>query len=147
MSRTAQIQRRTAETSIELKLNVDGQGQADVDTGVGFLDHMLELFSRHGAFDLYVRAQGDLRVDAHHTVEDVGICLGTALSQAVGDKSGIRRYGHTTLPMDETLVTAAIDLSGRASWYATCHFLRHKSEASIPNWCVSSGKPSHPTAC
>ncbi len=115
MTRTATIQRNTAETSIELSLDLDGSAAASsIDTGVGFLDHMLELFARHGAFDLRVKAQGDLHVDQHHTVEDVGICLGMALRESLGDKRGIRRYGHFTLPMDETLVTVAIDLSGRA---------------------------------
>jgi len=113
MSRTARIQRNTAETQIELDLCLDGTGKADVATGVGFLDHMLELFTRHGALDLKVRAVGDLQVDAHHTVEDTGICLGLALREALGDKAGIRRYGHFTLPMEETLVTVAIDFSGR----------------------------------
>jgi len=113
MPRTAQIDRRTAETQITLSLDLDGSGQAQVATRVGFLDHMLTLFARHGAFDLSVQAQGDLHVDAHHTVEDVGICLGQAFAQALGDKAGIRRYGHFTLPMDETLVTTAVDLGGR----------------------------------
>jgi imidazoleglycerol-phosphate dehydratase len=113
MSRTAVIQRKTKETEIELELNLDGTGQARVATGVGFFDHMLELLARHGAFDLRVTAKGDLHVDQHHTVEDVGICFGQALKQALGDKSGIRRYGHFTLPMEETLVTTAVDLSGR----------------------------------
>jgi imidazoleglycerol-phosphate dehydratase len=113
MARTATIDRRTAETKIQLELNLDGSGQSDVQTGVGFLDHMLDLFARHGAFDLRVDADGDLHVDDHHTVEDVGICLGQALRQALGDKAGIRRYGHFTLPMEETLVTVAADLSGR----------------------------------
>ena len=113
MSRTSLIQRSTAETQIELELNLDGAGQADVHTGVGFLDHMLTLLAKHGAMDLRVAAQGDLHVDQHHTVEDTGICLGLALREALGDKSGIRRYGHFTLPMEETLVTVAIDLSGR----------------------------------
>ncbi len=113
MARTAHIQRQTAETDVDLELSLDGSGQADVQTGVGFLDHMLTLFAKHGAFDLGVHAKGDLHVDQHHTVEDVGICLGQALRQALGDKAGIRRYGHFTLPMDETLVTAAVDLSGR----------------------------------
>lgn len=113
MARTASIVRQTAETSIELDLNLDGVGDAQVATGVGFLDHMLTLLSRHGAMDLRVKAQGDLHVDQHHTVEDVGICLGQALRQALGDKSGIRRYGHCVLPMDESLVTSAIDLGGR----------------------------------
>lgn len=113
MTRSAAINRQTAETQIELKLNLDGSGQADVETGVGFLDHMLTLLAKHGAFDLRVRATGDLHVDQHHTVEDTGICLGLALKQALGDKTGIRRYGHFTLPMEETLVTVAVDLSGR----------------------------------
>jgi imidazoleglycerol-phosphate dehydratase len=113
MSRTAHIQRKTAETNIDLELNLDGSGQSQIDTGVGFFDHMLELLARHGALDLNVKAVGDLHVDQHHTVEDVGICLGQAIKQALGDKAGIRRYGHFTLPMEETLATAAIDLSGR----------------------------------
>ena len=113
MPRTATIDRKTAETDIQLTLNVDGSGQADVATGVGFLDHMLILFAKHGAFDLKVRAAGDLEVDQHHTVEDTGICLGQALKDAIGDKAGIRRYGHFTLPMDETLATVAVDLGGR----------------------------------
>jgi imidazoleglycerol-phosphate dehydratase len=113
MSRTATIERKTAETKIRLQLNLDGTGQADIATGVGFFDHMLTLFAKHSAIDLTVKADGDLEVDQHHTVEDVGICLGQALKQAIGDKKGIRRYGHFTLPMDETLATVAIDLSGR----------------------------------
>jgi len=113
MPRTGSIQRATAETQIELELNLDGSGTSDVQTGVGFLDHMLTLLARHGAFDLRVRAAGDLHVDQHHTVEDTGICLGQALRQALGDKAGIARYGHFTLPMEETLVTVAVDLSGR----------------------------------
>lgn len=113
MARTATIERKTAETNIRLQLNLDGSGQADIATGVGFFDHMLTLFAKHSATDLSVHAEGDLAVDQHHTVEDVGICLGQALKQAVGDKAGIRRYGHFTLPMDETLATVAIDLSGR----------------------------------
>jgi imidazoleglycerol-phosphate dehydratase len=111
--RTARIQRKTRETEIELELNLDGTGQATLKTGVGFLDHMLELLAKHAVLDLNVTARGDLHVDQHHTVEDVGICFGQALKQALGDKSGIRRYGHFTLPMEETLVTTAIDLSGR----------------------------------
>ncbi len=113
MARTASIERKTAETDIRLQLDLDGTGQADVLTGVGFLDHMLTLFAKHGVVDLSVRAEGDLHVDQHHTVEDVGICLGQALKQALGDKAGIRRYGHFTLPMEEALATVAIDLSGR----------------------------------
>jgi imidazoleglycerol-phosphate dehydratase len=113
MSRQAQIRRQTAETQIELDLDLDGQGAAEISTGVGFFDHMLQLFARHGALDLRVVAQGDLHVDQHHTVEDVGICLGQALREALATKAGIRRYGHFTLPMEETLVTVALDLSGR----------------------------------
>ena len=113
MARIAKLTRNTAETQIELELNLDGTGIADVQTSVGFLDHMLDLFTKHGAFDLKVRAAGDLHVDGHHTVEDTGICLGLAFNEALGDKKGIRRYGHFTLPMDETLVTSAVDFSGR----------------------------------
>jgi imidazoleglycerol-phosphate dehydratase len=113
MARTANIDRKTAETNIQLKLDLDGTGRADIATGVGFLDHMLTLLAKHAVIDLTVRAAGDLEVDQHHTVEDTGICLGQALKQALGDKSGIRRYGHFTLPMDESLATVAFDLSGR----------------------------------
>ncbi len=113
MTRKAKIARRTAETEIELDIDLDGSGQSQIQTGVGFLDHMLELLAKHGGMDLTVTARGDLHVDQHHTVEDVGICLGQALRQALGDKAGIRRYGHFTLPMEETLVTTALDLSGR----------------------------------
>lgn len=113
MPRLGAIERKTNETEISLQLNLDGSGQSDVSTGVGFLDHMLELLTRHSVTDLTVRAQGDLHVDQHHTVEDIGICYGQALGKALGDKSGIRRYGHFTLPMEETLVTTALDLSGR----------------------------------
>jgi imidazoleglycerol-phosphate dehydratase len=113
MPRTASIKRRTGETSIELTLNLDGTGQAHIETGVGFFDHMLTLLAKHALFDLSVQAEGDLEVDQHHTVEDVGICLGKALAQALGDKKGITRYGSKTIPMEETLVTSAVDLSGR----------------------------------
>jgi imidazoleglycerol-phosphate dehydratase len=111
--RTAQISRDTLETKINLEVNLDGDGKADVVTGVGFFDHMLTLLAKHAALNLTIRAEGDLHVDQHHTVEDVGICLGQALREALGDKAGIRRYGHFTLPMDETLVTSAIDFGGR----------------------------------
>jgi imidazoleglycerol-phosphate dehydratase len=113
MSRSATITRKTAETEIRLELNLDGTGTSQIKTGVGFFDHMLTLLARHAAIDLTVEAKGDLHVDQHHTVEDVGICLGQAVKQALGDKAGIRRYGHFTLPMEETLVTSALDLSGR----------------------------------
>jgi imidazoleglycerol-phosphate dehydratase len=114
MKRIAEIERTTAETQIRLSLSLDGTGQADVRTGVPFLDHMLTLMARHGLMDIVVEATGDLAVDLHHTVEDVGICLGMAIAQAVGDKQGIVRYGTFTVPMDETLVMASLDLSGRA---------------------------------
>lgn len=113
MNRQARIQRKTAETEIELELTLDGSGKADIATGVGFFDHMLTLLTKHAAIDLKVRCNGDLQVDQHHTVEDVGICLGQAIRSSLGDKAGIRRYGHFTLPMEETLVTTAIDFSGR----------------------------------
>lgn len=113
MPRTATIQRKTRETDIRLELDLDGEGRIDSTTGVGFLDHMLELLAKHACIDLKVEATGDLQVDQHHTVEDIGICLGLAVREALGDKSGIRRYGSMILPMDETLVTAAIDLGGR----------------------------------
>jgi len=117
-ARTASLKRKTAETEIALALNLDGSGQVNVKTGVGFFDHMLTLLAKHALFDLDVTAKGDLHVDQHHTVEDVGICLGQALLKALGDKAGIVRYGSITLPMEETLVTVAIDLSGR---YAFVH--------------------------
>jgi imidazoleglycerol-phosphate dehydratase len=113
MARRAEIERTTAETRIRLALDLDGTGRAEVATGVGFFDHMLTHLARHGLFDLAVTAEGDLHVDAHHTVEDIGIVFGQSLKQALGDKAGIRRYGDATVPMDETLVTAAVDLSGR----------------------------------
>jgi imidazoleglycerol-phosphate dehydratase len=113
MPRTATIRRETAETKIDLSLNLDGTGRHELATGVGFFDHMLTHLAKHGLFDLTVKCQGDLHVDSHHTVEDVGICLGKCLAQALGDKTGIRRFGSATVPMDEALVTAAVDLSGR----------------------------------
>ncbi|HBN79206.1 MAG TPA: imidazoleglycerol-phosphate dehydratase HisB [Planctomycetaceae bacterium] len=116
MARKATIKRKTGETEIELTLDIDGTGNVEIETGVGFLDHMLTLFAKHGLFDLTVKAIGDLHVDHHHTVEDIGICLGKAIHQAIGDKQGITRYGSMTLPMDETLVTVALDLSGRV-WF------------------------------
>ena len=112
--RTAQIKRKTAETDIALSLNLDGSGKSDIRTGCGFLDHMLTLFARHGRFDLNVLCRGDVEVDFHHTTEDVGIVLGAAFGEALGDKRGIERYGDTVLPMDEALVLTAVDLSGRA---------------------------------
>ena len=112
--RTANINRSTAETKISVTLNLDGIGSSEIDTGCGFLDHMLTLFSRHGRFDLKVTCIGDTQVDYHHTVEDIGITLGTAFSQALGEKRGICRYGDTLLPMDEALILSAVDLSGRS---------------------------------
>ncbi len=112
--RTSQLERQTAETAIEIRLNLDGTGKNDIQTGVGFLDHMLVLFARHSLVDVEIKAQGDLQVDSHHTTEDIGICLGQAIRECLGDKSGIRRYGHMVLPMEETLVTSAVDFSGRS---------------------------------
>lgn len=111
--RIASIERNTKETQIKVTLNLDGTGKSNINTGIGFLDHMLDGFSRHGLFDLDVKVVGDLNVDSHHTIEDVGIVLGQTILKAVGDKAGIRRYGTCTLPMDESLVLCAIDLSGR----------------------------------
>ena len=113
MTRKAKVERKTNETQIVLEVNLDGAGTSDVSTGVGFFDHMLDLLARHSAIDLTVKAKGDLEVDQHHTVEDTGICLGRALAEALGDKSGIRRYGQATVPMDETLASAAVDFGGR----------------------------------
>ncbi|MDR2035128.1 MAG: imidazoleglycerol-phosphate dehydratase HisB [Coriobacteriales bacterium] len=113
MTRSATVTRRTNETDISLSLNLDGSGEHDIDTGVPFFDHMLDALSKHGLFDLDIKALGDLEIDAHHTVEDVGIVLGTALDEALGDRRGITRFGEAIIPMDEALVLAAIDISGR----------------------------------
>ena len=115
--RTAKISRTTKETDIQVEINLDGTGQTDIDTGVPFFDHMLDAFGRHGLFDLTVHAKGDIEVDDHHTVEDTGIVLGQAIAQALGDKRGITRYASIALPMDETLILAAIDISGRGACY------------------------------
>lgn len=112
--RKSEIERKTAETDISLALNLDGTGKSNVDTGCGFLNHMLTLFARHGRFDLDVTCHGDVDVDDHHSVEDIGICLGMAFAEALGNGAGIQRYGHIILPMDETLILCAVDLSGRA---------------------------------
>lgn len=112
-ARTASINRSTSETSVSVALNLDGTGEGKIQTGVQFLDHMLNLFAKHGLFDLDVACKGDLEVDAHHSVEDIGICLGLALEKALGDKKGIVRFAHSYFPMDETLVRVALDLSGR----------------------------------
>ncbi|HEY2317781.1 MAG TPA: imidazoleglycerol-phosphate dehydratase HisB [Solirubrobacteraceae bacterium] len=113
MTRAAEIDRRTAETDVHLSLALDGEGAGERDTGVGFFDHMLDLLARHGRFDLTVTARGDLQTGAHHTVEDVGICLGQALDRALGDRAGIYRYGQATVPMDESRASCAVDISGR----------------------------------
>lgn len=115
--RNSNIKRKTAETDIELALALDGIGESEIRTGCGFLDHMLTLFAKHGRFDLTVCCQGDTNVDDHHTVEDVGICLGQAFAKALGEKKGIRRYGDCLLPMDEALILSAADLSGRGAYY------------------------------
>lgn len=122
--RTATVNRKTAETEIALTLNLDGTGESSIDSGVGFLNHMLTLFARHGRFDLTLKCAGDTDVDDHHSVEDIGICLGRAVKEALGDKRGIVRYGDTTLPMDEALILTAVDVSGRS-------FLRF--DLPIPN--------------
>ena len=113
MNRTVTRTRTTKETDITVTLNLDGTGKTEIDTGIGFFDHMLNGFARHGLFDLTVHAKGDLEVDSHHTIEDTGIVLGQAILEAIGDKAGIKRYGHFMLPMDETLALCAVDLSGR----------------------------------
>ena len=126
MERTAKIHRKTSETDVDLELNLDGAGEGRVATGIGFFDHMLTLLAKHAAIDLAVTAVGDLNVDQHHTVEDVGICLGQAFREALGDKAGIRRYGHFTLPMEETLCTSALDLGGRAYFVFEAEFSTNK---------------------
>ncbi len=113
--RTAKVQRKTNETDIKLELNLDGMGKYEIDTGIGFLDHMLTHLSKHGKIDLLVKAQGDLHVDAHHTVEDIAICMGQALTEALGNKKGIARYGYSSVPMEDSLANVSIDLSGRPS--------------------------------
>ncbi len=122
MTRSSTINRRTRETDIEVTLDLDGSGRAEVNTGIGFLDHMLEGFARHGFFDLKCQVKGDLQVDGHHTVEDTGIVLGQAIREAAGDKKGIRRYGYFILPMDESLALCAVDLCGRPYLQFACDF-------------------------
>lgn len=122
MDRKASIERNTKETNIHLFLNLDGSGQSQLDTGIGFFDHMLDGFARHGLFDLEASVDGDLEVDCHHTVEDTGIVLGQAIKEAVGDKKGIRRFGSCILPMDEALVLCAVDLSGRPFYVSDAEF-------------------------
>ena len=115
--RTSSVNRNTSETDISLRFSLDGAGESCVTSGSGFLDHMLTLFTRHGRFDLDLRCKGDTGVDAHHSTEDIGICLGRAIREALGDKRGIRRYGNTVLPMDEALILCAIDISGRSGFF------------------------------
>lgn len=117
MERVAQIDRKTKETDVKLSLNIDGIGKHQIDTGIGFFDHMLASFTKHGRFDLLLTVKGDLEVDSHHTVEDVGLCLGGAFSEALGDKENITRFGHACVPMDEALVLAAVDLCGRGFYF------------------------------
>ena len=121
-ARTAQVSRDTAETKITVKLNLDGTGQARLNTGIGFFDHMLDQIARHGLIDLDVQCDGDLHIDGHHTVEDVGICIGQAVRQAVGDKKGLTRYGHSYVPLDEALSRVVVDLSGRPGLFADMPF-------------------------
>ena len=120
--RKSQIARKTTETDIDLSLNIDGEGESNISTGVGFFDHMLDLFAKHANFDLTIKATGDLHIDGHHTVEDVGICLGQALKESLSDKKGINRFANVSLPMQETLANIAIDLSGRVSFVYNVQF-------------------------
>ena len=123
--RIAEISRKTAETDVYVKLNLDGKGECEISTGIGFLDHMLNLFGKHGRFDLVVKCDGDIEVDGHHTTEDIGIALGQAFKEALGDKRGIKRYGSTILPMDEALILSAVDISGRP-------YLRYRMKIPAP---------------
>jgi imidazoleglycerol-phosphate dehydratase len=124
--RTAALKRATKETQIELTVNIDGEGKGNISTGIGFLDHMLDLLAKHALFDLDIKAAGDRCVDDHHTVEDVGICLGQALKEALGDKKGIRRFSHTSVPMQESLANIAVDISGRPALVFHAEFLTEK---------------------
>jgi len=125
-ARTAKIHRKTKETEVSVELNLDGVGKYQIDTGIGFLDHMLTHLSKHGKIDLVVKAKGDLNVDAHHTVEDIGICLGEGLLKALGDKKGIARYGHSSLPMEDSLANVSVDLSGRAGFIYNAQYRTSK---------------------
>ena len=124
MKRLAKVSRKTKETDITVEINIDGVGTSSLDSGIGFLDHMLEQISRHGLFDLSIKAQGDLHIDAHHTVEDIGITLGQAFEKAIGDKLGIRRYGHAFVPLDEALSRVVLDISGRPGLDLNVDFTR-----------------------
>ena len=123
--RTSEISRKTAETDVYIKLNLDGKGECEISTGIGFLAHMLTLFAKHGRFDLVAKCDGDIEVDGHHTTEDIGIALGQAFKEALGDKRGIKRYGSTILPMDEALILTAVDISGRP-------YLRYRMKIPAP---------------
>jgi len=144
--RTSQITRKTAETDISVSINLDGSGAYDNQTGIGFFDHMLDQLARHSLIDMQIRASGDLHIDDHHTVEDVGIALGQALAKALDDKRGIRRYGSCLLAMDDALVRTALDLSARPFLVWKWTFPRPRSARSTPNWCASSFRPSLPMA-
>jgi len=133
--RNAEIKRQTGETSINIKLDIDGTGKRKINTGIGFLDHMLDLFAKHGLFDLEINCEGDLNIDSHHTIEDVGIALGTAFDQAIKDKKGIKRYGQKILPMDEVLCLCSIDFSGRAYFVMDAEFNNDKVN-DFPTECV-----------
>jgi len=126
MKRIANLERKTKETDIKIELNIDGEGNYSIDTPIGFLNHMLDLFAKHGLFDLKIKAKGDIKVDEHHIVEDIGIALGQTFANALKDKRGINRYGFFILPMDESLVTSAIDFSGRYAFNLGCQFNREK---------------------
>ncbi|MDG4832122.1 imidazoleglycerol-phosphate dehydratase HisB [Solwaraspora sp. WMMD1047] len=139
MSRTARIERITNETKVVVELDLDGTGKAEIGTGVGFFDHMLNQIARHGGYDLTVRTIGDLEIDAHHTIEDTALALGAAFDSALGDKAGIRRYGSATVPMDEVLVRAAIDLSGRP-------YVVHDEPATLAPYIFGNAGPVYPTS-
>jgi len=124
MKRTAKVSRKTSETSINVEINIDGSGKANLNSSIGFLDHMLDQIARHGLFDLNVEAQGDLHIDAHHTVEDIGISLGQAFTKALGERTGIRRYGHAYVPLDEALSRVVLDISGRPGLEFSAQFSR-----------------------
>ncbi|PJA84001.1 MAG: imidazoleglycerol-phosphate dehydratase HisB [Candidatus Nealsonbacteria bacterium CG_4_9_14_3_um_filter_37_13] len=126
MKRKAQIYRKTKETDIKIELNIDGEGKSDVSTSIPFLDHLLNNFAKHGLFDLKIRAKGDIEIDQHHTVEDIGICLGQAFKEALGDKKGINRSGYFVFPLDEALSVVAVDISGRAFLNFDCKFKKEK---------------------
>ena len=136
--RSAEVERKTRETGVTVVLKLDGSGRGEARTGVPFLDHMLESFARHGFFDLKVEATGDLHIDDHHTVEDVGMVVGRAFRQALGDRAGIKRFGEATVPLDEAVCTAIVDISGRAYLATTCLSARSGSATSRPSWCTTS---------